>query len=167
MKSNVIPKPIVGCQAVSLRCKYSVNQCNLRSILFKCKPNRPSTMHNFGTNPLTILYQFIANPISIECQSIIDLIPILFQSIANPMSIHRHSCTNALSIICQSSDIAVQIQCQSITKVVVLIHCNPIVIQCQYGANRAITVTSSIGVGVNRGGRLASFDSLCARCFAF
>ena len=116
-------------------------RCNSRSILFQSKPNAPPIKHNFGTNPLTILYHSIANPLLIQCQSITNLIPILFQSIANPMSIHRHSCTNALSIICQSSDITVQIHCQSITKVVLL--------------------------RVNRGGRLASFDSLCARCFAF
>ena len=86
-------------------------QCNLRSILFQSKPKRPPITHNFGTNPLTILYQSIANPMSIKCQSITNLIPILFQSIANPMSIHRHLCTNALPVICQSSDIAVQIHC--------------------------------------------------------
>ena len=142
-------------------------QCNLGSILFQSKPIRPPITHNFSTNPLTILYLSIANPMLIKCQSITNLIPILFQSIGNSMSIQSHSGTNALPFLCQSSHIAVQIHCQFITNIVLLIHYNPISIQCQYGANRASKWHYHKGVGANRGGRLALFDSLCARCFAF
>ena len=134
-KANGVAKPYPwGVNSVPTQ--WVPTQCNLRSILFQSKPKRPpitratlAPIHwQSYTNILPIHYQLSVNP---------SPITILFQSIINPISIQSHSCTNPLPIICQSSDIAVQNNCQSITNLVLLIHCNPISIQFQYGAIRA------------------------------
>ena len=78
-------------------------QCNLRSILFQSKPNRPHISD--GPSRTTLA--------PIHWQSYSNLLPIQCQLSANPSPIWSQSCFNPLPIICESRAIHVQMICQS------------------------------------------------------
>ena len=162
-KANGVAKPAsLGCKFTSNPVQFDVNQKS-QSCFSPNLIGRPSrkTLAPIHWHLIPIYCQFIvnqgqthhqsdANPESIHCQSYVN------QELAILVQFHCQSYVNPVTFLCKFF-------ANPLPNVVLLIYCNTISIKCQHG----VKSKSSIRVGVNKGGQLASFDALCARCFTF